>query len=73
MDTQTHELVRRRSLRGQSVINVDALTLSDAQAPSQQRSSSTLDRNCVICHAAIETERVRAMPDVDRCSGCSHR
>jgi RNA polymerase-binding transcription factor DksA len=28
-------------------------------------------RECVVCHAAIERERLRAIPDVERCGGCT--
>jgi hypothetical protein len=28
--------------------------------------------DCVVCHGAIETERLRAIPDVARCGGCTH-
>ena len=27
---------------------------------------------CVICRGEVETERLRAIPDVERCGGCTH-
>ena len=57
--------------------NLDALAEADALAVARIRAS--LDRiargtfgDCVICHAPIETERLRAMPDVEHCAGCTH-
>ena len=29
--------------------------------------------DCAICHERIDIERLRAVPDTDRCSGCSDR
>ena len=28
---------------------------------------------CVSCHATIEEQRLRAVPDTDRCAGCAPR
>ena len=43
------------------------------------RIEASLDRiargtfgDCVTCHGAIETERLRAIPEVERCAGCTH-
>lgn len=63
--------------------NQTAAARSDAQAESDAievtRIQASLDRiaqgtfgDCVICHGAIETERLRAMPEAERCSGCTH-
>jgi len=44
-----------------------------------ERIEASLDRiekgtygKCLVCRGAIETERLRAMPDVTRCAGCTH-
>jgi len=56
--------------------------LNGAVSPELQaleRIEASLDRiakgtygKCVVCRGAIETERLRAMPDVTRCGGCTH-
>jgi len=56
--------------------------LNGAISPELQaleRIEASLDRiakgtygKCVVCRGAIETERLRAMPDVTRCGGCTH-
>lgn len=56
---------------------LEALTEADAQALAQiRRSLDRLERgafgNCLVCGGAIETERLRAMPEVERCAGCTH-
>lgn len=28
--------------------------------------------DCVVCHGSIETERLRAIPEGERCAGCTH-
>lgn len=56
---------------------LDAVTDRYARELVQiQRSLERLDDGtfgyCVVCHAPIENERLRAMPEVERCSGCTH-
>jgi len=53
--------------------------LSSLEAQALERIEASLDRiekgtygKCVVCRGAIETERLRAMPDVARCGGCTH-
>ena len=53
--------------------------LADREARALARIQASLERldqgtfgNCVVCHGAIETEHLRAIPEVDRCSGCTH-
>jgi DnaK suppressor protein len=52
----------------------------ESEAQELARIRASLDRiaqgifgDCAICHGEIETERLRAIPETDRCSGCSHR
>ena len=56
---------------------IEALTEKDARELVQIRQSlGRLDDGtfgyCTICHTPIENERLRAMPQTDRCSGCTH-
>lgn len=53
--------------------------LAHIEAQALERIEASLDRmkqgtygKCVVCRGAIETERLRAMPDVTRCGGCTH-
>ena len=45
-------------------------TETRTSAPSDATSACP-HRECVICHAAIERERLRAIPNVERCGGCT--
>jgi DnaK suppressor protein len=49
----------------------EALAIARIQASLQRIAEGTFG-NCVVCHGAIETERLRAFPDVERCAGCTH-
>ena len=56
---------------------LEALTEKDARELAQiQRSLERLDEGtfgyCAVCHAPIESERLRAIPQTDHCSGCTH-
>lgn len=56
---------------------LDALSERDARELLQiYQSLERLDDGtfgyCAVCHAPIENERLRAMPQTDRCSGCTH-
>ena len=58
------------------VARLEGLACIEAQA--LDRIAASLDRMdngtygvCARCHGAIETERLRAMPDVAFCSGCT--
>lgn len=53
--------------------------LADREARALEQIQASLERiargtfgNCVVCRGAIETERLRAIPEIDRCSGCTH-
>lgn len=86
MNIQTIDSARRKLLgRGQSLLVRRRRTLAefdrigDSEAKTLARIQASLDRiaqgtygDCVKCHAAIETERLRAIPEVDRCGGCTH-
>lgn len=86
MDTQTIENVRHKLLgRSQSLMGRRRRPLAafdrigESEAQTLARIQASLDRiaqgtygDCVKCHAAIETERLRAIPEVDRCGGCTH-
>jgi RNA polymerase-binding transcription factor DksA len=82
MDTQSIETFHHQILnRGNALGRASrALEAGEREATAMKRIERSLDRVvrgtygiCDICHAAIETERVRAFPEADRCSGCSHR
>ena len=56
---------------------LEALTERDQRELVQiHRSLERLDDGtfgyCAVCQAPIENERLRAMPQSDRCSGCTH-
>ena len=56
---------------------LEALTEKDARELAQiHRSLERLDEGtfgyCAVCQAPIENERLRAIPQADRCSGCTH-
>ena len=56
---------------------LEALTEKDTRELAQiDRSLERLEDGtfgyCAICHAPIENERLRAIPQADRCSGCTH-
>jgi RNA polymerase-binding transcription factor DksA len=78
MDAQTLDTFRRKLLlRADTSSRLDPM--AEAEALALTRAQASLDRiargtfgDCVICHGAIETERLRAMPDVERCGGCTH-
>ena len=86
MDRQTMDTVRHKLLgRSQSLLGRRRRTLAEfdgigeSEAQTLARIQASLDRlaggtygDCVTCHGAIETERLRAMPEVDRCGGCTH-
>lgn len=51
----------------------------DVEAAALGRIRRSLDRieggtygKCIVCGGEIETERLRAIPDVERCGGCTH-
>jgi len=53
--------------------------LAHLETQALERIDASLDRmkkgtygKCDVCRGAIETERLRAMPDVTRCAGCTH-
>jgi DnaK suppressor protein len=53
--------------------------LGHLETEALERIEASLDRiekgtygKCLVCRGAIETERLRAMPDVTRCAGCTH-
>jgi len=56
-------------LSGLAHMETEALARIDASLDRMQH--GTYGR-CAVCRGAIETERLRAMPDVLRCSGCTH-
>jgi RNA polymerase-binding transcription factor DksA len=70
MDTQMLESSRHKLLdrTGES----EARELTRIRASLDRIAKGTFG-DCAICHGAIETERLRAIPEADRCSGCSHR
>lgn len=49
----------------------EARALAQIQASLERISRGTFG-NCIVCHGAIEAERLRAIPEADRCSGCTH-
>jgi len=57
--------------RLEGLARLEAQTLARIDA-SLQRMTSGSYGTCARCHGAIETERLRAMPDVSFCSGCTH-
>ena len=85
MDTQTIETRRRTLLdRGQHLLGRRRRTraefdrIGESETRTLARIEASLARiaqgtygDCVACHAAIETERLRAIPEVDRCGGCT--
>lgn len=85
MDMQTMDNVRHKLLgRSQSLLGRRRRTLAEfdrtgeSEAQMLARIQASLDRlaqgtygDCVTCHGAIETERLRAIPEVDRCGGCT--
>ena len=82
MDTQIIETVRHLvPNRALPLLRARrALEAGEREATALARIERSLDRVvqgtygiCDICHAPIETERVRAFPEADRCSGCSSR
>jgi RNA polymerase-binding transcription factor DksA len=82
MDTHSTESVRHQiPNRTNPILRARrALETGEREATALKRIERSLDRVvrgtygiCDICHAPIETERVRAFPEADRCSGCSHR
>jgi len=53
--------------------------LAHLETQALERIEASLDRmrqgtygKCAVCRGAIETERLRAMPDVTLCAGCTH-
>ena len=59
-------------------VRLEALSEKDARELAQiHQSLQRLDDGtfgyCAVCRAPIETERLRAMPQADRCSGCTRR
>ena len=85
MDTQIMVSARDKLLdRSLSLLSRRRRTLAefdriaDSEARTLARIQASLDRiaqgtygACVTCHGAIETERLRAIPEVDRCGGCT--
>ena len=72
MYTQNLESVRHKLLDRWHLAEIEARELARIQASLDRIARGTYG-DCVVCHAPIETERLRAIPEVDRCSGCSHR
>lgn len=63
--------------RATEVAHLNGLARLEAQA--LERIEASLERmekgtygKCAVCRAAVETERLRAMPDVTHCAGCTH-
>jgi len=83
LSAQRQELLQRSSLgpqepsidsseaaRLEGLGRLEDLTLARIDASLQRMAGGTYG-TCARCHGAIETERLRAMPDVSFCSGCT--
>lgn len=73
MDAQTMEHIRTKLLnrREISLLRLETQALERIDASLDRMKNGTYGK-CVVCRGAIETERLRAMPDVTRCAGCTH-
>ena len=78
-----HELLAEREADWEdaaaTVAAVSVLeSLSESERSGLARVQTALERiergtydECAVCHGAIEGERLRAVPDTDRCGGCA--
>lgn len=73
MDAQTMEHIRTKLLnrREISLLRLETQALERIDASLDRMANGTYGK-CVVCRGAIETERLRAMPDVTLCAGCTH-
>ena len=70
MDLQMLESSRHKLLG--RVERSEAAELARIRASLDRIATGTYGA-CGICRGAIETERLRAIPEVERCAGCTHR
>jgi RNA polymerase-binding transcription factor DksA len=57
--------------RDASSLDVETAALGRIRRSLERIDSGTYGK-CVVCGGEIETERLRAIPDVERCGGCTH-
>lgn len=57
--------------RGEISVDVEAAALGRIRRSLERIERGTYGK-CVVCGGEIETERLRAIPDVERCAGCTH-
>lgn len=68
-DTLTTE--QREAARLSGLAHLETQALERIEASLDRMKKGTYGK-CDVCRGAIETERLRAMPDVTRCAGCTH-
>jgi DnaK suppressor protein len=57
--------------RGEISRDIEAAALDRIRRSLERIERGTYGK-CVVCGGEIETERLRAIPDVERCAGCTH-
>jgi DnaK suppressor protein len=57
--------------RGEISRDIEAAALGRIRRSLERIERGTYGK-CVVCGGEIETERLRAIPDVERCAGCTH-
>jgi RNA polymerase-binding transcription factor DksA len=72
-DAEWEDLAAKHAAAGSidSLAEPDKLVVTRIEASLDRIARGTFG-DCVNCHGAIETERLRAIPEVERCAGCTH-
>jgi DnaK suppressor protein len=63
--------LKASAARGQISRDIEAAVLGRIRRSLDRIERGTYGK-CVVCGGEIETERLRAIPDVERCGGCTH-